>query len=86
MSAKYGVPMNMFRLTNGQLDKKHLRVCATFKLLKQERITADRAIELLAERNVNASVVSHWKNHLAKQAQYREIHDEEVSMTSGMKM
>jgi hypothetical protein len=38
---------------DGKLDRKYLRVCSVYKLLmRQHRITKDRAIELLEQRKV----------------------------------
>ncbi len=74
----------MFRLADGRLDRQYLRICAAFKLLKQGKIDAGRAVELLAERGIGPSVVDHWVNHLAKQAQMKEVYGEEISMSSGL--
>ena len=57
---------NMFRTAEGTLDRQYLRVCATFRLLKQEKITAERAVELLRERRVGPSAVEVWTRFLEK--------------------
>lgn len=44
--------MNGFRRPDGALDRKYLRTCAAYRLLKQSRIDARRAIDILNERNV----------------------------------
>jgi hypothetical protein len=77
---------NMFRLSDGTLDRKYLRVCATYKLLKHGKIDDSRAIELLAKRGIGPSVVTHWKNHLAKRAVFAEVFGEDISMTSGLSL
>lgn len=47
-----GNQMNIFRnILTGELDRKYLRVCAVYKLLRRNRIGEARAIELLAERH-----------------------------------
>ena len=44
--------MNLFRLTNdGSLDRKYLRVCSVYRLLKRDRVNKARALELLAQRH-----------------------------------
>lgn len=61
--------MNCFRLSNGKLDRKFLRTCAVFKLLRQGRITSyDRALELLRERHGNDRSIENtlqiwWRDH-----------------------
>jgi hypothetical protein len=76
----------MYRLSDGSLDRKYLRICAAYKLLKHGKIDESRAIELLAERDVGPSVVTHWKNHLAKRAVFTEVFGEDISMTSGLSL
>lgn len=44
--------MNLFRQTPDQsLDRKYLRVCAVYRLMRKQIIGKSRAIELLAERH-----------------------------------
>lgn len=44
--------MNIFRLTrDAPLDRKYLRTCAVYKLLKRQRIGFKCALKLLAERH-----------------------------------
>lgn len=44
--------MNIFRMTHdGSLDRKYLRVCAVYRLLRKHIIGRARAIELLAARH-----------------------------------
>jgi hypothetical protein len=44
--------MNLFRQTNdGSLDRKYLRVCIVYRLMRKQIIGKARAIELLAERH-----------------------------------
>lgn len=59
--------MNLFRYPEshyraGQLDKQYLRVCATYKLLKDGKIDEPRAIELLEARQIRHAdrTVSQW--------------------------
>ncbi len=44
--------MNLFRCgtKDGPLDRKYLRLCAVYRLLKKQVIGRARAIELLAQR------------------------------------
>lgn len=63
--------MNIFRsgTPDGSLDKKFLRVCAVYRLLKNHRIGRVRALELLAERHCETEMrslrgtVDLWKAH-----------------------
>ena len=45
--------MNLFRAgtKDGSLDKKYLRVCAVYRLLRKQVIGQARALELLAQRH-----------------------------------
>jgi hypothetical protein len=45
--------MNLFRCgtPDGSLDRKYLRVCAVYRLLKKQIIGQTRALELLAQRH-----------------------------------
>lgn len=45
--------MNLFRCgtPDGSLDRKYLRVCSVYRLLKKQKIEKARALELLAERH-----------------------------------
>lgn len=63
--------MNMFRAgtKDGSLDRKYLRVCSVYKLLKRKVIGQARAIELLAQRHSETEMktlratVQLWKAH-----------------------
>ena len=62
--------MNLFRQTkDGSLDRKYLRVCAVYRLLRKRIIGQARALELLAERHTAAEMktlvgtVQLWKAH-----------------------
>lgn len=49
--------MNLFRhAKDGSLDRQYLRICAVYKLMKSERISKDRAIQLLEQRNVSKAL------------------------------
>lgn len=54
----------------GDLDKKYLRVCSVYRLLKRRRIGQARAMELLAQRHtakemaVLKGTVELWKPHI----------------------
>jgi hypothetical protein len=45
--------MNLFRcgMRDGSLDRKYLRVCAVYRLLRKNIIDKTRALELLAQRH-----------------------------------
>ena len=44
--------MNLFRQTkDGSLDRKYLRICAVYRLMRKQIIGKSRAIELLAQRH-----------------------------------
>ncbi len=45
--------MNLFRCgtPDGSLDRKYLRVCSVYQLLKKQRIGKARALELVAQRH-----------------------------------
>lgn len=63
--------MNLFRAgtKDGSLDRKYLRVCSVYKLLKRQAIGQDRALELLAQRHSEIEMktlrgtVQLWKAH-----------------------
>lgn len=62
--------MNLFRCTpDGGLDRKYLRVCAVYRLLKRGVIGKARALELLAARNVPSrqGLVDLWHAHPIKE-------------------
>lgn len=54
----------------GALDRKYLRVCAVYRLLRHHKIGAARALELLAQRHspkemkVLRATVSLWREHI----------------------
>jgi len=50
--------MNLFRCDtkDGSLDRKYMRVCAVYKLLKRHVIGQARALELLAQRHAEAEM------------------------------
>lgn len=65
--------MNLFRCTpNGSLDRKYLRVCAVYRLLKRGVIGQARALELLAQRHTPTEMktlqatVGLWRAHSIK--------------------
>ncbi len=65
--------MNCFRCTpDGSLDRKYLRVCAVYRLLRKRVIGEARALELLAARHTASEMktlrgtVSLWKAHSLK--------------------
>lgn len=44
--------MNLYRCTpDGSLDRKYLRTCAVYRLLKKARISKARGLELLVQRH-----------------------------------
>lgn len=45
--------MNLFRCgtEDGSLDRKYLRVCSVYRLLRKKIINKSRALELLAQRH-----------------------------------
>lgn len=55
---------NAFRCTpDGSLDRVYLRHCAVYRLLKQGRIGAARAADLLlCSPRIRVAVVEMWKN------------------------
>ena len=63
--------MNIFRAgtKDGSLDKKYLRVCAVYRLLKKRIIGKARALELLAQRHSAQEMkslrgtISLWRQH-----------------------
>lgn len=48
--------MNAFRSKDGSLNKGYLRICAAYKLMAARKITKERAIDLLEQRNVHKAV------------------------------
>lgn len=68
--------MNLFRCgtKDGSLDKKYLRVCSVYRLLKRGIIGRARAMELLAERHCASEMktlrgtVELWKQHIPQMA------------------
>lgn len=51
--------MNLFRQTpDGRLDKKYLRVCAVYRLLKRHAIGKADALKLLAQRHTPSEMNS----------------------------
>lgn len=65
--------MNLFRCTpDRSLDRKYLRVCAVYRLLKRHVIGQARALELLAQRHAPKEMqtlrgtVSLWRAHPIK--------------------
>ncbi len=67
--------MNIFRAgtKDGSLDRKYLRVCVVYRLLRKQTIGKARAIELLAERHTAKEMqtlratVSLWQAHPLKE-------------------
>ncbi len=66
--------MNLFRCTpDRSLDRKYLRVCAVYRLLKKRTIGQARAIELLAQKHGEAEMKSLrglldlWRAHPLKE-------------------
>lgn len=62
--------MNLFRQTkDGSLDRKYLRVCAVYRLLRKRTVGQARALELLAQRHTPTEMktlrgtVQLWKAH-----------------------
>lgn len=59
--------MNLFRCgtPDGSLDRRYLRICSVYRLLKVKRIGRARALELLAERNVPhaGGLIDLWHAH-----------------------
>lgn len=63
--------MNLFRCgsRDGSLDRKYLRVCSVYKLLKRQAIGRARALELLAQRHTEREMttlrgtVSLWQQY-----------------------
>lgn len=62
--------MNLFRQTkDGSLDRKYLRVCAVYRLLKKQVIGQARALELLAQKHSASEIatlrgtVQLWRAH-----------------------
>lgn len=62
--------MNAFRQTrDGTLDRKYLRVCAVYRLLRKQIIGRARAMELLAQKHGAAEMktlrgtVELWRAH-----------------------
>jgi hypothetical protein len=55
--------MNAFRHTRtGALDREYLRTCAVYRLLRQGRIGAARAVDLLTcPVRIRRAVVEIWK-------------------------
>jgi hypothetical protein len=49
--------MNVYYLS-GPLDRKYLRVCAVYRLLRLRKIGKSKAIELLAARHSKAEMVA----------------------------
>lgn len=52
--------MNLFRCgtLDGSLDKKYLRVCSVYKLLKKHKIGKSLALELLSKRHTASEMRS----------------------------
>lgn len=54
---------------DGSLDRKYLRVCAVYRLLRKQIIGQSRALELLAQRHTAKEMltlkgtVSLWRSH-----------------------
>jgi hypothetical protein len=50
--------MNLFRCgtPDGSLDKKYLRVCSVYRMLKRGLIGKSRALELLAQRHTESEM------------------------------
>jgi hypothetical protein len=46
-----GAVKNLFRSEGGKLDRKYLRVCSVYRLLRNKIIGQGRALELLAQRH-----------------------------------
>lgn len=67
--------MNLFRCgtKDGSLDRKYLRVCAVYRLLKRQIIGQARAMELLAQRHTVSEMkqlrgtVELWRAHPLKE-------------------
>lgn len=63
--------MNLFRCTpDRSLDRKYLRTCAVYRLLKRQRIGKARALVLLAEKHGRADMlplVELWRAHPIKE-------------------
>ncbi len=63
--------MNLFRagMKDGSLDRKYLRVCAVYRLLRKQIIGQARALELLAQRHTAKEMetlkgtVGLWRAH-----------------------
>lgn len=62
--------MNAFRCTKDRsLDRKYLRVCAVYRLLRKQIIGQARALELLAQKHTAAEMkilrgaVELWRAH-----------------------
>jgi len=63
--------MNLFRAgtKDGSLDRKYLRVCAVYRLLRKQVIGQTRALELLAQKHGAAEMktlkgtVELWRAH-----------------------
>lgn len=65
--------MNLFRQTKDRsLDRKYLRVCAVYRLLRKQVIGRARALELLAQKHTAAEMatlrgtVDLWRAHPIK--------------------
>lgn len=66
--------MNLFRAgtKDGSLDRKYLRVCTVYRLLRKSIIGRQRALELLAEKHSATEMqslrgtVDLWKAHSIK--------------------
>lgn len=71
--------LNLYRQTkDGSLDKKFLRVCSVYRLLKKQIIGRGRALELLAQRHsakemkILRGTVELWKSPIPAMKQERE--------------
>lgn len=73
LAAPRGRPcLSFWQPMTGELDKKYLRVCSVYRLLKRKRIGQARAIDLLALRHtakemaVLRGTVDLWKQYPIK--------------------
>lgn len=66
--------LNLYRQTkDGSLDRKYLRVCAVYRLLRKKIIGQARALELLAQRHSKKEMIALrglvdlWRAHPIKE-------------------